>query len=342
MKKGIVLVVIAALGMGCWYGMNSRNNESIPELTCYVETTDEDSDNTVVIEDEEVPLASPKVTTKTTTKTTKKTVKLKKAAKKTYKVTKPSTTKTTTKTTKKTTQTVTVKTTKVTTITESYTKKSKSKVVTTKVKTTVRTTTTPVSTAKSSTTTTTKATTSTTKSSTTTTKAETTAATTTQAETTAAVLQTVSINEIALAKKADKKLVNAYETLGFTVTIDSSVSYSGYFTARLRSITLKRNDDTIYHELGHFLAFIAGNVDKKSDFTAVYNEEKSKFTGINKAYSTQNSSEYFAESYKNYVENPSELKKTRPKTYESIKQALNVITDEHIKRVQTVYAPFWK
>jgi hypothetical protein len=277
-------------------------------------------------------------------------VKLKKAAKKTYKVTKPSTTKTTTKTTKKTTQTVTVKTTKVTTITESYTKKSKSKVVTTKVKTTVRTTTTPVSTAKSSTTTTTKATTSTTKSSTTTTKTATTqastkattAATTTQAETTAAVLQTVSINEIALAKKADKKLVNAYETLGFTVTIDSSVSYSGYFTARLRSITLKRNDDTIYHELGHFLAFIAGNVDKKSDFTAVYNEEKSKFTGINKAYSTQNSSEYFAESYKNYVENPSELKKTRPKTYESITQALNVITDEHIKRVQTVYAPFWK
>ena len=25
---------------------------------------------------------------------------------------------------------------------------------------------------------------------------------------------------------------------------------------------------------GHFLAFVAGNVDKKADFTAIYNEEK--------------------------------------------------------------------
>ena len=48
-------------------------------------------------------------------------------------------------------------------------------------------------------------------------------------------------------------------------------------------------NETIYHELGHFLAFVAGNVDRTSDFAAVYNSEKSKFTGINRSYATQNS-----------------------------------------------------
>ena len=93
---------------------------------------------------------------------------------------------------------------------------------------------------------------------------------------------------------------------------------------------------TIYHELGHFLAFVAGNVDRTSDFAAVYNSEKSKFTGINRSYATQNSSEYFAESVLEYVTSPSTLKRQRPKTYAAIVAALNKITDERIQRVMDI------
>ncbi len=32
----------------------------------------------------------------------------------------------------------------------------------------------------------------------------------------------------------------------------------------------------LYHELGHFLAFIAGNVDKTSGFQSIYTAEKEK------------------------------------------------------------------
>ena len=62
----------------------------------------------------------------------------------------------------------------------------------------------------------------------------------------------------------DSRVLNAFTKLGFTVKVDSSVSYSGHFDARTRTITMKQMDDTIYHELGHFLAFMAGNMDTGS------------------------------------------------------------------------------
>lgn len=140
-------------------------------------------------------------------------------------------------------------------------------------------------------------------------------------------------------KKAATKTYT--KKLGFTVTIDPSVNYGGCFNAHSRSIILRFENETIYHELGHFLAFVAGNVDRTSDFAAVYNSEKSKFTGINRSYATQNSSEYFAESVLEYVTSPSTLKRQRPKTYAAIVAALNKITDERIQRVMDIYGPFW-
>ena len=136
-------------------------------------------------------------------------------------------------------------------------------------------------------------------------------------------------------------MLKAYKKLGFTVTIDPSVNYGGCFNAHSRSIILRFENETIYHELGHFLAFVAGNVDRTSDFAAVYNSEKSKFTGINRSYATQNSSEYFAESVLEYVTSPSTLKRQRPKTYAAIVAALNKITDERIQRGMDIYGPFW-
>ena len=83
-----------------------------------------------------------------------------------------------------------------------------------------------------------------------------------------------SVSNIAsIAPKMDSRVLKAYKKLGFTVTIDPSVNYGGCFNAHSRSIILRFENETIYHELGHFLAFVAGNVDRTSDFAAVYNSE---------------------------------------------------------------------
>ena len=145
-----------------------------------------------------------------------------------------------------------------------------------------------------------------------------------------------------LAPKLNSAVMNAYTTLGFTVTIDPSVSYSGYFNARNQAIILQKAGDTVYHEMGHFLAFVAGNVDKKADFTAIYNEEKGKYTGTNKNYVTQNASEYFAESFKDYTLNPSALQKSRPKTYQAVVNALGNVTAQQINKLKLAYGPIWK
>ena len=131
------------------------------------------------------------------------------------------------------------------------------------------------------------------------------------------------IAKVATAAKANS-VMQLFQKLGYKVVIDPSVSYTGYFSSVTKSITLKKNDGTtIYHELGHFLGYRAGNVDRMPAFKKIYEEEKSLYTAANKAYVLQNQSEYFAESYRNYVENEAKLKKERPKTYEAIVSAIS-------------------
>lgn len=301
-------------------GFNVWQSSQVPEFPDYTDPVLE-----TTITDDDTPLASkPKVTTKTTsnTKTTKKNVKLKKATTKTYTKKLPTTQKKTT-TTKKTNSNTTVKTLKTvkTATTQKYTKKSKTAVQTQKVTTTVQTTTTVQAAAS--------------------TGSKATAVSTKTAESIQMDSKYTVSNVASIAPKMDSRVLNAYKKLGFTVTVDPSVNYGGYFNARSRSITLRYADDSIYHELGHFLAFIAGNVDKSSAFTDVYNSEKSKYTGINRSYATQNSSEYFADSVRDYILNPSTIKSQRPQTYAAITEALNKVTDDRIQKILTVYGPFW-
>lgn len=292
-------------------------DSQVPELPNYTDPVVEQT-----IEDDDTPLASqPKVTTKTTksSKTTKKNIKLKAAATKTYTKKLPTTKKTTNKTTKKN-QTTTIKTTTTvqTDTSRKYTKKSKNVVQTQKVTTTVQTTTTVVA------------------------AASTTVNATTAGSTTAKKEKYTVSNVASIAPQMDSRVLNAFTKMGFTVIVDPSVSYAGYFDGRSRTVTLKVEDDTIYHELGHYLAFIAGNVDKNAAFASVYNSEKSKFTGVRKAYATQNASEYFAESVLEYTENPSVLKAQRPQTYEAITNALSKVTDAQVNKIMNVYKVIWK
>ena len=138
-----------------------------------------------------------------------------------------------------------------------------------------------------------------------------------------------------------QRVLNAYARMGFTVTVDPNAAYAGHFDARSRSITIQEADETIYHELGHFLAFIAGNVDQSSAFASVYNSEKAKFTGYNKAYATQNAAEYFAESVKDYMLNGAALSSQRPETYKAIQSALNTVTTARADAILKAYSPIW-
>lgn len=318
MKKKIAAGCIAAAALitAGSFAMVWQDSQ-VPELPNYTDPVVEQT-----IEDDDTPLASqPKVTTKTTkrSKTTKKNIKLKAAATKTYTKKLPTTKKTTNKTTKKN-QTTTIKTTTTvqTDTSRKYTKKSKNVVQTQKVTTTVQTTTTVVA------------------------AASTTVNATTAGSTTAKKEKYTVSNVASIAPQMDSRALNAFTKMGFTVIVDPSVSYAGYFDGRSRTITLKVEDDTIYHELGHYLAFIAGNVDKNAAFASVYNSEKSKFTGVRKAYATQNASEYFAESVLEYTENPSVLKAQRPQTYEAITNALSKVTDAQVNKIMNVYKVIWK
>ena len=300
-----------------------------PEFPSYTDPIMETS----IIEDE-TPLASqPKTTVKTTssTKTTRKTVKLKKASKKSYTKKLKTKTKVTNKTNKSGNTTVDTKTTVVTKATAKYTKKSKKKVVTSKITTTVQTTTTQqVSIANE-------------------TAVSTTSSGTSAAQATAAASSSQNqskyeanvANVASVAGKMDNRVIAAYQQLGFKLVVDPSVNYSGYFAARSRSITMKQIDDSVYHELGHFLAFIAGNADKTASFQSIFAAEKANVTAFNKAYVTQNASEYFAESVKDYILNNASLKNTRPQTYAAVQNALNQITDAQIAKIQKIYGAFW-
>ena len=322
-RVAIFILSLLLLLSGAWY---IYRDNSTPYLPTFVDPIE----GTITISDEDVPLASVKTTSKTTTKTkhkkSTKKVKMKSAAKKSYRKKLPTKVKTTKKTSNKkaskanvTTQVVT----KTTTATiEQYTKKSKIKKVTSNVTTEITTTVTT----------------------TTATSANTqvaAAAAPTQPQTEPAVKKT-GLNVRAVAPKMDARVLNAFESLGFSLNVDSTANYTGCFSASGHCITMKdETDPSIYHELGHFLAFIANNVDKTSEFQAIFTAEKDSYTKYNKAYVTQNASEYFAESVKDYILENSTLKAQRPQTYDSIVSALNKITDVQINAYKSIYGVLW-
>ena len=298
-KAGALVLATAIVLGGGTYVYNQQN--PVPELVTYI-----DEDSVVQIQEDETPLASPKVTKSTkTTKSTKK-ISLKSAASKTYAQKGKTTTKKKTTKTKSAKKTVTTETVTVTSITNNYKKGSKINTQVTTVKTTVTKTT----------------------------------VTNTAAPVTAPVTDgTVAVTQIAPA--ADKRVLNAFQKLGFQVVIQSNVPYSGLCDAETRTITLKQADETVYHELGHFLAFVAGNIDTSAAFQQIFQNEKSKYTAYDKGYALQNSAEYFAQSFRDYTENPAALKASRPQTYAAIQQALSRVTDAQVANLLRVYRAVW-
>lgn len=315
----LALAAVVAMGGGVTY-YNSQNQ--VPELITYVDT-----DGSIEIPDEDVPLAAPKVTKSTKTKKKVKKIKMKKASKKTYKKAGKTVTKKKKKVKSSKKNVTTTETLTATNVTNAYKKGSKIDTQVTTVKTTVTKTVAPTGTAAA-----------------TTAAATGTATTTATKATTTGTASAAQNGEIAITQIAplvSGNVTSAFQKLGFKIVINSGVSYSGLCDARTRTVTLKRADNTVYHELGHFVAFVAGNIDTSSAFQSIYNREKSLYTDYNKAYVLSSSSEYFAESYKNYILNPTQLKNSRPETYAAIENALSRVTDAQASRILSVYGALW-
>ena len=319
-RVGCILLAAAVLGTGAWAVDNGQKSD-VPELTSFV-----DLDDQISIDEDEVPLTSaPKTSVKTQTSTTKKVVNLKKKSTKTYtQKSKPKSVKSPTIT--KTSRAATTTTNRVTTtyVTKRYKKNSKkmTMITTKKIKTTITTVT---KTAANS-------------------GGTTTASVQKAATTTASAKKNTTPYNVPVATLApllDSRVMKAYQELHFDITIDGTVSYAGYFDARKQNITLREESDTIYHEIGHFVAFLAGNVDTKANFQSIYQQEKNSFTGSRRIYAIQNASEYFAECFREYTLNPATLKSTCPQTFEAITNALDKITDNQVAQAKAFYGSIW-
>lgn len=322
-RFGGIALAAAVLVTGTWYTGQETDDLSIPQIVEYIDT----EDGSIVIPEEEVPLATkPTVKVKRTTKKKVKKSKLKKKAKKTAKTTKR-TKKSKTIKKENSKKKVATATTVLTTVVSATKKNSKVKTVTTTVETTVKTTTTNKPKRSSS--------------------EAAASANTVTANAAASAAQSTSSDEMqivsnvtvrSMAPRADANVLNAFENLEFKIEINPTSSYSGYFSVKAHNIILKKSSgDTIYHELGHFVGWLAGNVDTSSEFVAIYNKEKSALQSANYQYLTKSSAEYFAESYKDYVLSPQNLQSSRPQTYEFVKNAVSRITDARVTNIKSAY-----
>ena len=124
--------------------------------------------------------------------------------------------------------------------------------------------------------------------------------------------------------------------------MNSKLSTTGVFSVQNHNIQLKRGQSSyLLHELGHFVAALKGRADQTSEFKKIYNTEKNAYVGNNKAYVTQDAAEYFAESFRDYTENPSALKSQRPKTYSYISQMVSSLSSSDVKAFRNAYGWYW-
>ena len=301
----LVAALVLCAGV-IFYTGNGGTGLTVADIT---DTMPETGTDEIVAGEEEVPLASaPKVSVKKSTKTTtKKKTSKKKSTKKT------ATVQTVTETTVQTTEKTSTK------------KKSKVQTIRTTVVTTVKTTTQTFGT---------------------------TTTTTTNNAASVGASTAVSSSGFAISKfsdikgHVDSKVYDAFVNLGFELKINSKLATTGVFSTKNHNIQLKRGQSSyLLHELGHFVSALKGRngkkIDQSSEFTRIYNEEKSAYVGNNKAYVTQDAAEYFAESFRDYTENPSALKSQRPKTYSYISQMVSSLSSSDVKAFRNAYGYGW-
>jgi len=172
---------------------------------------------------------------------------------------------------------------------------------------------------------------------------KTTKTTTTLTTTTKKVYTSIdSATAASLKASVTPALAAAFDKLGFEIKLNTGAGYAGMFSTTKHRIELQSvNKGVFRHEMGHFLDALKNKASRTSQFQAIYAAEKNAYSGTNKSYVTGTAQEYFAESYRNYLENGAKLKAERPRTYAYIKSMAVSISDTDISRTYNQYSWSW-
>lgn len=154
---------------------------------------------------------------------------------------------------------------------------------------------------------------------------------------------TPSAGDISMLKNSvTPTLVSAFDQLAFSIVINPNATHLGYFSTSNHSIEMRSVSVTTFrHEMGHFLDVLKNMPSRSTDFAGIYAREKGLYTGTNAAYITSNAQEYFAQSYRNYLENAAQLQAERPETYAFVVAQVTSISSADITRTYSQYSWSW-
>lgn len=122
---------------------------------------------------------------------------------------------------------------------------------------------------------------------------------------------------------SDPELVNTFKTNSWKVVLTTAdlnqllfdSTTTGVVGCTVDSKKLiyinAEHPDSILHEMGHFLDYMAGEVSQSVAFKKIYDEEGKNLT----TYGAENPSEFFAETYHFFITDPTRLKNNAPKSY---------------------------
>ena len=138
-------------------------------------------------------------------------------------------------------------------------------------------------------------------------------------------------------EKVPENIRNNFENSGWNITVANS-SIAGRFGYGYPIQALIRYGDkviwidnryiastAIVHEMGHYIDYSLGFISSRPEFITIYAEEVPKFCAYHSTHenNTNSASEYFAESFQQYVLDPVGLATACPKTFIFIQNCVN-------------------
>lgn len=109
---------------------------------------------------------------------------------------------------------------------------------------------------------------------------------------------------------------------GFIFGFTDNLDVGGQIDYNNKIISIKVNN-TVLHEVGHYVDYKCGRISDTEEFRKVFDSEK--YNIHETEYNISSNREYFAESFKNYILYENKVKHRTPKTYEYILKCLEEV-----------------